>query len=503
MAYQKPFFKLLGIFVLVVAVAMPVVVSAQTEAVAKPGTFFYLVDTTFEKVGLFFTFNAEKKARKALGYADKRLAEIEAIDETGKPDVLKSLIANYENNIALAIEKSKEVSDKEKSESLFTSISENTSKNQEVLSAVLIKVPEEAKEAIMQAIEASKKNQEEALEQITELKKEVSELKEEVQKLKEELKVKEEVQEAGEQKKDENEDGDNEAEKEIEELKKDIEKLEKEVRQPETKETKTEAVGSKIVTLPNGSVVEMDKNGNILRYIVESQPLLSTATPTNFLEITSVYVSPGEHSVKIEWHTNVPTDSKIFFTEMGSSIRVIASKSGNSTRHLADITNLSLATQYKYEIEAIAGLEVKRITGDFQTLPQTFIPEATANPKDTASFLEFSSNGNIKIKRLVFIHDDSYCRGGYLGDVVSGLNLQYASGGNDAQKDSVGHIVIDFPEPGLSIVSFRISALSQGKQSSACVNAGTKFTLLGSESIIINEIGQKIIFQDVVLFGQN
>src|SRR3989344_9424347 len=129
MAYQKPFFKLLGIFVLVVAVAMPVVVSAQTEAVAKPGTFFYFVDTTFEKVGLFFTFNSEKKARKALGYADKRLAEIELIDETQKPDVLKSLIANYENNIALAIEKSKEVSDKEKSESLFSSISENTSKD--------------------------------------------------------------------------------------------------------------------------------------------------------------------------------------------------------------------------------------------------------------------------------------------------------------------------------------------------------------------------------------
>ena len=192
MVYQKPFFKLLGIFILVTAVVMPISAFAQTEAVAKPGTFFYLVDTTFEKVGLFFTFNAEKKARKALGYADKRLAEIEATDETQKPDVLKSLIANYENNIALAIEKSKEVSDKEKSESLFTSISENTSKNQEVLSAVLIKVPEEAKEAIMQAIEASKKNQEEALEQITELKKEVSELKEEVQKLKEELRAKEE-----------------------------------------------------------------------------------------------------------------------------------------------------------------------------------------------------------------------------------------------------------------------------------------------------------------------
>ena len=46
---------------------MPVFVSAQTETEvsAKPGTFFYLVDTTFEKVGLFFTFNPEKKVRIA------------------------------------------------------------------------------------------------------------------------------------------------------------------------------------------------------------------------------------------------------------------------------------------------------------------------------------------------------------------------------------------------------------------------------------------------------
>ena len=174
------------------AVAMPVFVSAQTEGVAKPGTFFYLIDTAFEKVGLFFTFNPEKKARKALGYADKRLAQIGLIDETEKPTVVESLIANYESNIALAIEKTKGISDKEKADGLFASIAENTSKNQEALSAVMAKVPEEAKGAIAQAIEVSKKNQEEALQQITELKKEVGELREEVKKLKEELQAKEE-----------------------------------------------------------------------------------------------------------------------------------------------------------------------------------------------------------------------------------------------------------------------------------------------------------------------
>ena len=55
-------------------------------------------------------------------------------------------------------------------EILLNSIADNNSRNQEVLSAVLIKVPEEAKAAITQAIEASKKGQEEAMKQVAELK---------------------------------------------------------------------------------------------------------------------------------------------------------------------------------------------------------------------------------------------------------------------------------------------------------------------------------------------
>ena len=55
------------------------------------------------------------------------------------------------------MEKSKEIKDKGQAETLLNSIADNNSRNQDVLAAVLIKVPEEAKVAIMQAIEASKK----------------------------------------------------------------------------------------------------------------------------------------------------------------------------------------------------------------------------------------------------------------------------------------------------------------------------------------------------------
>ena len=126
---------------------------------------------------MFFTFSPEKKAQKALEYADERLAEIEAIAEEKNLDAVKTAIANYESNITLATEKSKEVKDKGQAESLLTSIAGNTSRNQEVLSAILIKVPEEAKEAIARAIEASRKNQEEVTKKITKIKIEIEDLK--------------------------------------------------------------------------------------------------------------------------------------------------------------------------------------------------------------------------------------------------------------------------------------------------------------------------------------
>lgn len=175
---------ILSILFVSLAFVAPVQASAAANAGVKPGSFFYFFDTTFENIDLFFTFNSKNKATKALGYADERLAEIEAIAEEKNPDAVKSAIANYEGNIALAAEKSKEVKDKGQAESLLTLIEDNASKNQEVLAAVLIKVPEEAREAIAQAIEASKKGQEEATRQIAELKGEVEQLKQEVADLK-------------------------------------------------------------------------------------------------------------------------------------------------------------------------------------------------------------------------------------------------------------------------------------------------------------------------------
>ncbi len=175
-----------SIVVLAIALMLPVLAFAATAPGLKPGNFFYIFDTASEKIALFFAFSPGKKANKALEYADERLAEIENIAEEKNPDAVKTALANYESNVALATEKSKEVKDKGRAETLLTSIADNASRNQEVLAAVLVKVPEEAKEAITQAIKASRRGQEEATKQITEIKGEVERLKQEVVELKKE-----------------------------------------------------------------------------------------------------------------------------------------------------------------------------------------------------------------------------------------------------------------------------------------------------------------------------
>ncbi len=169
---------------------LPVSAATETSAGIKPGQFLYFFDTTFEKVGIFFTFGSENKAKKALEYADERLAEAEESANDNNPKAVEKAMAGYKEEISLATEKSIELKDQNKAEELLNIVSENTAKHQEVLANVLEKVPEEARQAILNAIEVSKRGQEEAVKQITELKGEIEKLKKEVA----ELKAKNEVQ---------------------------------------------------------------------------------------------------------------------------------------------------------------------------------------------------------------------------------------------------------------------------------------------------------------------
>lgn len=165
-------------------ISAPSYVFAETKAGIKPGNFWYSFDLAFEKINLFFTFKSESKARKALQYADERLAEAKEVAENKNTDAVKMAISNYEDSIAFVAEKSKDISEKEKAEALLASITDNTTKHQEILNDVLAKVPDEAKGAIKKAIDASRNGQKEAMKQIAELRGEVEQLKKEIEELK-------------------------------------------------------------------------------------------------------------------------------------------------------------------------------------------------------------------------------------------------------------------------------------------------------------------------------
>ena len=129
-----------------------------------PDSPFYFADIWGKKIGLFFTLGAEAKARKALTYAEERLAEAQAMAHKNKPNAVKGATNGYDEYINLATERMEQT----RREGVDVSdISEivalATSKHLSVLDGVMDIVPEEAKEAITQARSVSINGQENAL----------------------------------------------------------------------------------------------------------------------------------------------------------------------------------------------------------------------------------------------------------------------------------------------------------------------------------------------------
>ena len=152
---------------------LPVRASAANAGI-KPGSFFYFFDTTFEKLNLFFTRDHEKKARKALGYAEERLAEAKAIENDNRPQDLTTVITKYREDTFLATQETTEIKDKAKRERLLSTIADQAFQQQEVLVEVYNKAPEQSREIIKKVIDGSIKAQEEALKMVQALREDLS-----------------------------------------------------------------------------------------------------------------------------------------------------------------------------------------------------------------------------------------------------------------------------------------------------------------------------------------
>jgi len=185
---MKTFLIALALISAVVLVS-PASASAATSPGVKPGSFFYVFDRAFENISLFFTFNRESKAKKSIEYANERLAEAEAIANDGKADVIEKTIDDYQESISLALKNAQEVEDKKKSEDLFKLVSEKTAEHQRTLISTVNKLPDEKKEVLVKALEASRKGQAEAMQHIAVLNEEIKAIQEQIEKLKQETTI--------------------------------------------------------------------------------------------------------------------------------------------------------------------------------------------------------------------------------------------------------------------------------------------------------------------------
>jgi HEPN domain-containing protein len=139
--------------------------ASESQAGIVPGNPLYILDIISEGIGTMFTFGDVAKAERYLTLASERLAEAQVLANNGKSDKATETVAKYEEKLAKAMAKVEQAKENGKdTDDLLTKIADATSKHQEVLAGVLEKVPEQAKEAIQNAMERSQKGHDTALE---------------------------------------------------------------------------------------------------------------------------------------------------------------------------------------------------------------------------------------------------------------------------------------------------------------------------------------------------
>jgi len=215
--------------------------------------------------------------------------------------------------------------------------------------------------------------------------------------------------------------------------------------------------------LPNGAVVEVDANGNIVRTIKEApqttytSPEIMIQSQTSATQILSVNVTPTITSAKIEWQTDKPTESKVFLSGGGFSSKVYNSESGFSTRHSASFDGLSASTDYSYEIEAITrGVAVKK-NGVFLT---------NSNKPTKISLSDFQSYPGLycsKTTITVHILDQS-------GEEMLGQPIEVKNTYIDAIKTGVSPFVADFGFNAMKEANFSLKIKSGVLESERIIN---------------------------------
>ncbi len=161
-------FRIILINILVItAVLFSGTAYAQDEELPDPGITpdspFYFLDNWGKSVGMFFAFGPEAKARKALEYAEERLAETRVMAAENRMKEMTQAANGYNNFMSLVNQRAEEAGQQGSSDNLSEMVALATLKHLSVLDKVKDRVPEEAWGAISRAREVSVNGQKNAL----------------------------------------------------------------------------------------------------------------------------------------------------------------------------------------------------------------------------------------------------------------------------------------------------------------------------------------------------
>jgi hypothetical protein len=158
--------------IIVLSLLFAGVVSAQEDGDVDPGltpdNAFYFLDTIGEKISMFFTFKAERKAEKALRFAEEKFAEAKAMAERNSAKALEKADERYQFFLELANSRVEEAKNEGKDvEAIAARITENALRHRERFLEVLDNAPEEAREGLERALETSQRGFDNAVQAVT------------------------------------------------------------------------------------------------------------------------------------------------------------------------------------------------------------------------------------------------------------------------------------------------------------------------------------------------
>ncbi|MFC1687389.1 DUF5667 domain-containing protein [Patescibacteria group bacterium] len=135
-------------------------VSTAIDEISDPGMLpdspFYFLKGWWESIQLTFTFDDVKKAELFDKLASRKLLEAQKLVQKGEAELAEKHMEQFENRLQQMEQQIDKAQENGKDlEALIEKLEANSLRQQEVLSDVYEKVPDQAKEAILNAMEKS------------------------------------------------------------------------------------------------------------------------------------------------------------------------------------------------------------------------------------------------------------------------------------------------------------------------------------------------------------